>query len=124
MDALVPDDLWAVAEPLLPPEPQKPKGGRRRASVTRSQSVRLATIRLIQRYGARPHSAETLMGGDACDSYGRALARLSPSFAVMRRQSSAVICSSARSIRVPSTIGMQSAQSGSGQAISLTCRDS
>ncbi|MCA1701976.1 MAG: IS5 family transposase [Actinobacteria bacterium] len=27
---LVPDELWAVAEPLLPPEPPKPKGGRPR----------------------------------------------------------------------------------------------
>ena len=27
----VPDDLWAVVEPLLPPEPPKPKGGRPRA---------------------------------------------------------------------------------------------
>lgn len=25
---LVPDDLWAIVEPLLPPEPPKPKGGR------------------------------------------------------------------------------------------------
>ena len=32
MDALVPDDLWAVIEPLLPFEPEKPKGGRPRAS--------------------------------------------------------------------------------------------
>lgn len=29
MDALVPDNLWAVIEPLLPFEPEKPKGGRR-----------------------------------------------------------------------------------------------
>lgn len=28
MDALVPDDLWAVVEPLRPPKPEKPKGGR------------------------------------------------------------------------------------------------
>src|SRR5829696_1100439 len=27
---LVSDDLWAVVEPLLPPEPPKPKGGRPR----------------------------------------------------------------------------------------------
>ncbi len=27
---LVPDDLWAVVAPLLPPEPAKPKGGRPR----------------------------------------------------------------------------------------------
>ena len=29
---LVPDALWAVLEPLLPPEPPKPKGGRPRLS--------------------------------------------------------------------------------------------
>ncbi len=27
---LVPDDLWKCSEPLLPPEPPKPKGGRPR----------------------------------------------------------------------------------------------
>jgi transposase len=27
---LVPDDLWAIVEPLLPPQPPKPKGGRPR----------------------------------------------------------------------------------------------
>jgi transposase len=29
---LVSDELWAVVEPLLPPEPPKPKGGRPRLS--------------------------------------------------------------------------------------------
>ncbi len=29
---LVPDDLWTVIEPLLPPKPAKPKGGRPRLS--------------------------------------------------------------------------------------------
>lgn len=28
--SLVPDDLWAIVKPLLPPEPPKPKGGRPR----------------------------------------------------------------------------------------------
>ena len=28
--ALVPDELWGAVEPLLPPEPPKPKGGRPR----------------------------------------------------------------------------------------------
>jgi transposase len=28
--SLVPDDLWAAIEPLLPPEPPKPRGGRPR----------------------------------------------------------------------------------------------
>jgi transposase len=27
---LVPDELWAIVEPLLPPEPPKPQGGRPR----------------------------------------------------------------------------------------------
>jgi transposase len=32
MKALVPDELWSVIEPLLPPEPPNPKGGRPRIS--------------------------------------------------------------------------------------------
>ncbi|MDR7036661.1 transposase [Methylobacterium sp. BE186] len=47
MDALVPDDLWAVVKPLLPPEPEKPKGGRPRASDRAS----LAGIILVLRSG-------------------------------------------------------------------------
>ncbi len=47
MDALVPDDLWAVVEPLLPPEPEKPKGGRPRAS----DRAALAGIILVLRSG-------------------------------------------------------------------------
>lgn len=47
MDALVPDDLWAVIEPLLPPDPEKPKGGRPRTS----DRAALAGILLVLRTG-------------------------------------------------------------------------
>ncbi len=47
MDALVPDDLWAVIEPLLPSEPEKPKGGRPRSS----DRAALAGIILVLRTG-------------------------------------------------------------------------
>ena len=44
---LVPDDLWAVVEPLLPPERLKPKGGRPRAS----DRAALAGILFVLRTG-------------------------------------------------------------------------
>ena len=47
MDALVPDDLWAVIEPLLPSEPERPKGGRPRSS----DRAALAGIILVLRTG-------------------------------------------------------------------------
>ena len=47
MDALVPDDLWAVIAPLLPSEPEKPKGGRPRTS----DRAALAGIILVLRTG-------------------------------------------------------------------------
>ena len=47
MDALGPDDLWAAIEPLLPPEPLKPKGGRPRSA----DRAALAGIILVLRTG-------------------------------------------------------------------------
>ena len=47
MDALVPDDLWAVVKPLLPPEIEKPKGGRPRVA----DRAALAGIILVLRTG-------------------------------------------------------------------------
>lgn len=47
MEILVPDDLWAVIEPLLPPEREKPKGGRPPAS----GRAALAGIILVPRTG-------------------------------------------------------------------------
>jgi transposase len=35
-DKLVPDGLWALVEPLLPPRPRPPYGGRRRDSPDRN----------------------------------------------------------------------------------------
>ena len=47
MEALVPDDLWAAMEPLLPHVPAKPKGGRPRAS----DRATLAGVVLVLRTG-------------------------------------------------------------------------
>ena len=47
METLVPDDLWAAVEPLLPPEPEKRKGGRPRCS----DRAALAGIILVLRTG-------------------------------------------------------------------------
>lgn len=47
METLVPDDLWAVIAPLLPPEREKPKGGRPPAS----DRAALAGIILVLRTG-------------------------------------------------------------------------
>lgn len=66
MDALVPDDLWAVVEPLLPPEPEKPKGGRPRAS----DRAALAGIILVLRSGMQwkhlPRSEHRPENGKQC----------------------------------------------------------
>jgi transposase len=40
VDKLVPDDLWAIVEPLLPPPPRPPHGGRRRTIGDRTASPR------------------------------------------------------------------------------------
>ena len=48
MAFLVPDDLWAVVEPLLPPARAKPKGGRPRAP----DRVALAGILFVLRTAA------------------------------------------------------------------------
>lgn len=47
MDALVPDDLWAVVAPLPPRELEKPKGGRARVA----GQAALAGIILVLRAG-------------------------------------------------------------------------
>lgn len=47
METLGPGELWAVIEPLLPPEREKPKGGRPPAS----DRAALAGIILVLRTG-------------------------------------------------------------------------
>jgi|UPI0005A4F3E3 transposase len=56
MDALVPDDLWAVVEPLLPPEPEKPKGGRPRASDRSALAGIILVLRTGMQWKHLPHS--------------------------------------------------------------------
>ena len=68
MDALVPDDLWAVISPLLPPEPEKLKGGRPRAS----DRSALAGIILVLRTGMQwKHVPRNALGCSGKTSWRR-----------------------------------------------------
>ena len=68
MDALVPDDLWAVIAPLLPREPEKPKGGRPRAS----DRAALAGIILVLRTGMQwKHLPRAVVGCSGKTSWRR-----------------------------------------------------
>ena len=64
MALLIPDDLWAVVEPLLPPERLKPKGGRPRAS----NRAALAGILFVLRTGIQWHELPMELGccGKTC----------------------------------------------------------
>ena len=61
---LVPDDLWAAIQPLLPPEPLKPKGGRPRVP----DRVALAGILFVLRTGIQWRDVPMEMGcsGKTC----------------------------------------------------------
>ena len=68
MDALVPDDLWSVIAPLLPPEPEKPKGGRPRAL----DRAALAGIVLVLRTGMQwKHLPRSAVGCSGKTSWRR-----------------------------------------------------
>ena len=64
MALLVPDDLWRAVEPLLPPEPPKPRGGRPRAP----DRAALAGILFVLRTGIQWHEVPTELGccGKTC----------------------------------------------------------
>ena len=64
MALLVPDDLWLVIEPLLPPERPKPKGGRPRAP----DRSALAGILFVLRTGIQWHEVPAELGccGKTC----------------------------------------------------------
>jgi transposase len=64
MALLVPDDLWRVLAPLLPPEPAKPNGGRPRAS----DRTALAGILLVLRTGMQWKEVPAALGccGKTC----------------------------------------------------------
>lgn len=67
LDRWVPDDLWDLVEPLLPPEPPKPKGGRPRAD---PRAV-FATVLYVAVTGACWRSVDRLFGVDdaTCHRY-------------------------------------------------------
>lgn len=81
MDALVPDDLWAVVEPLLPPGSKKPKGGRPPAS-----DQALAGIIRVLRTGMQLH-ADKAYGHCRCGHDCRARS-ITPRIARRRIESS------------------------------------
>ena len=64
MAYLVPDDLWATLEPLLPPVPAKPKGGRPRVP----ERAALAGILFVLRTGIQWHEVPRELGccGKTC----------------------------------------------------------
>ena len=64
MALVVPDELWAVVEPLLPPERLKLKGGRPRAS----NRAALAGILFVLRTGIQWHELPMELGccGKTC----------------------------------------------------------
>ena len=64
MTLVVPDDLWAAVEPLLPPDPPKPRGGRPRAA----DRVALAGILFVLRTGIQWHEVPGELGctGKTC----------------------------------------------------------
>ena len=47
-DELVPDELWALVEPLLPVPPRPPYGGRRRAVSAHPMSHRMARQAVLE----------------------------------------------------------------------------
>lgn len=68
MDALVPDDLWAVIEPLLPSAPEKLKGDPPRAS----DRAALSGIILVLRTGMqREHLPRSNVGCSGNTSWRR-----------------------------------------------------
>jgi len=64
MALLVPDDLWAAIEPLLPPTPARPKGGRPRVP----DRAALAGILFVLRTGIQWHEVPRELGccGKTC----------------------------------------------------------
>jgi len=57
---LVPDELWMIIEPLLPPDPPKPSGGRPRVP----ERAALAGIIFLERsYHLPVHGFDVLMLG-------------------------------------------------------------
>jgi integrase len=57
---LVPDELWTVVEPLIPPEPPKPKGGLPRA--IRVHDLRHAATTLMLASEVHPKVASEPLG--------------------------------------------------------------
>ena len=64
MAYLVPDQLWTLLAPLLPPEPARPKGGRPRVP----DRVALAGILFVLRTGIQWHELPSELGcsGKTC----------------------------------------------------------
>jgi hypothetical protein len=83
---LVPEELWTIVEPLLPPEPPKPNGGRLRVPDRAALAGIIYVLKMLKSgipWGMLPRGLGFGSGGDVLETTqrlaeGRGVASLAP----------------------------------------------